>query len=181
MPNNDEWLDIRQAVALCRRIAGGSIDAAKEKICEACASGSVEWRTLTDAGPRPLTRGSWADAATDLETGELILNGWRRRRDVHISAGDLRHWLGQQSQAPRPEKMAPAAGSGTRRAAAAWKEDADKAYKERTAGGRYPTAAEDEAWRKKQGIPRSRIRDLRANNRSAEAKKGGAPKGRRDV
>jgi hypothetical protein len=58
--------------------------------------------------------------------------------------------------------------------------DLDNAYKLRISDlGRDPTSDEDEKWRKKIGIKRSRMRELRAAHRSDEAKRGGHPKGQR--
>ncbi len=76
------------------------------------------------------------------------------------------------------KEVQPATESVTRIVAPMQKADIDTAYKLRIAEGQYPTVTEDEAWGKKIGISRPRIRELRAKYRDAKAKKGGHPKGR---
>jgi hypothetical protein len=51
----------------------------------------------------------------------------------------------------------------------------DDAYRARIVDGRYPTRAEDEAWRREYGISRTRMRQLRQVHRPPEKKKGGHP------
>jgi hypothetical protein len=73
----------------------------------------------------------------------------------------------------------PATDTATRLVALKSKEDSENAYKLRITEGQYPTAADDEAWRKEQGLSRQRIRELRKNIRPAKEQRGGHPKGRR--
>jgi hypothetical protein len=76
------------------------------------------------------------------------------------------------------KEVQPATGSDTRKAAPLLKEDVDQAYKARITEGRYPTLAEDEAWRRQKGLSRDRMRRLRAAHRDQGLKKGGRPKPR---
>jgi hypothetical protein len=132
------------------------------------------------SGAPPLTgakfKKAW-NAAIDLETKKpypaFLKVCCITREGATAFFGDL--WPAEWG-APARSSRQPADGGGP---AQRTKRDVDVAYKGRITEGRYPTIAEDEAWRKEVGLSRPRMRELRAKHRPVAAKKGGAPKGRR--
>jgi hypothetical protein len=149
MSGSDQWLDVREAVDLCRAKTGGSIGAAQAKLCKACASGEVRFREsaatrrlydLTLAGGGPLARSAWTVAEIDLKAGEVIVHH-RRFRGVQISAEDLCYWLEPQSDRPEVAGSATEAKAAPARAAPGPKRvtSRDNAIRKRLEAGERPS------------------------------------------
>jgi len=97
--------------------------------------------------------------------------------EIEVHRADLSNWIGHSPEAALTQSAIISTPAPEPRACL--RKDLDKAYKERLLNGRIPTVAEDEFWRKQLGLPRWRMRELRAKHRDAEAKKGGHPKTKR--
>jgi hypothetical protein len=97
LPDEDDWLDLKSAIALIIQSAGFSTGAAQVALHRACSSEEVRSRGRIDAAysdVRVLSAGDWRGSRIELWNGTLdIPKPFRVIFDVKINSPDLNWWL----------------------------------------------------------------------------------------